>query len=106
MKPLLLLLATTALFAQTETISNGIKIRTQETTEGLTVFVVPSGCNVEAIRVRLVGSQPGAAFTVYSDIKGVTACDRRPVEFRFDKPGEVSFIGVSELAKVNEGSAK
>lgn len=101
-----MLLAVLAASLSAESISNGIKIETKETTEGLRVSVVPSGCNIDAVQVRVAGSRRGEGFNTQSAIKRVTRCDQRPVEFLFAGVGEVAFVGVDEMSISNTGSAK
>ena len=101
---LALIFAAAVLSAQ-ETVSNGIRIKTTETTEGISVFVTPSGCTTEAIRVQLrTSGQTG--WEKQEGIKTVSRCDSRPVEFRFALPGAVVMISVYELSQSNAGSAK
>lgn len=106
MKPLLLILAAAILSAQqAETMSNGIRIRSERHTEGVSIFVTPSGCRVEAIRLELRTSKREGWDTQVAT-KPVFGCDQRQVEFRFLLPGEVLSVAAYELAMVNQGSAK
>ena len=106
MKKLMLAAVAAMVMFGSETETNGMKISMVETTEGVSIFVRPSSCNTEGIRVTVRTENTIGTWDAQHAIKTVIRCDARPVEFRFKAPGRIVLIAAYEMGVINTGAAK